>query len=130
MEAMSHKSSKRAGPRQIAISGRPKYCSRFQRLDNLFSVEPAIFNEYLACVPATNHHTGQMDSRNVAFQRVGVERRLSRFGIEMYAEAFDKRKIGMVAGESEHLAGTQAPLSCSVLNHHVIRLDLHHARFK
>jgi len=70
----------------INVRGRlPARALRAKSLDNLFAVEAPVLDEDFARVSPANHDSCQMNSRNIALQRVGVKRRLARYGIEVHS---------------------------------------------
>ena len=63
---------------------------RTERLDNLFAVESPVLDEDFSRVTPTNHDACQMNSRNVALQRIWIKRGLARYGIKMNSQALDE----------------------------------------
>ena len=59
-----------------------------ERIDDLLAVESAVLDENLAGETSANNHSGQMNPGNVAFQRVRVKRRLTRFRVEASRQGF------------------------------------------
>src|SRR6266849_2002278 len=107
-----------------------RYSSRFESLNDLLPVETPVFDEDLAGMPSADDHTRQMDSRHVALKCVRIQSRLAAFRIKAHTQAFDERKIGMVAGQSEHASRRQSLLAGSILNHDLFFRDLFHARLE
>src|SRR5690348_12094094 len=101
--------------------------SGFQRFNDLLPVKTSVFDEDFARVPPANDHSSQMNSWNIAFQRVGIKRRFSRFRIELHAQALDKRIVRMVAGQGKDLLGRQASLARPVLHHNLVARDFYYA---
>src|SRR5271154_3624148 len=79
-----------------------------QCLDDLLPVETPVLNEDLACMPAANHDARQMNARNIALQRVGIESRLPRFGVKPNAKALDEFEVRVISRQCEHLLGRNA----------------------
>src|SRR5260370_37385973 len=90
MDAMKYESSKRIRSEQIWPAKRVQRTSCCQSLNNLLTVETAVFDENLAGVPASDDYARKVDSRHIALQRMRIQRRPAAFRIELHAEAFDK----------------------------------------
>src|SRR5713101_8887251 len=108
----------------------PRCSSLRQRLNDLLPVEAPVFDEYLAGVPPADNHSGQMDPRHIALQRIRIKRRLAAFGIEPYTKFFEEGKIGMVAGQREHASRRQSQLTGSIFDNDFLIRDLLHARLE
>src|ERR1700676_4300784 len=97
---------------------------RRERLDNLLSVKPPVLNENLSRVPPANHHARQVNSRNVALQRVRIERRLAGNRIEMHSQVLDELEIRMISSEGEYLFCGQPLFAAAVGDNHFVRRNL------
>src|SRR5256885_16745882 len=64
-----------------------------QCLNDLLPVEAPVFDENFASMPSADHHAGQMDPRNIALERIRIQRRLAAFRIKPHAQAFNEREI-------------------------------------
>jgi hypothetical protein len=93
-------------------------------------VKASIFDEYFAGVPSADHYSRQMDPRDIAFQCIGVQRRLSCFRVESHAQALDESKIGMITGQSEYLFRRQVLFTRAILHHDLISCDRFYVRVK
>src|SRR5256885_13261982 len=63
------------------------------RSNDLLPVEAPVFDENFASMPSADHHAGQMDPRNIALERIRIQRRLAAFRIKPHAQAFNEREI-------------------------------------
>src|SRR5256885_17260323 len=86
------------------------------RSNDLLPVEAPVFDENFASMPSADHHAGQMDPRNIALERIRIQRRLAAFRIKPHAQAFNEREIGMVAGEREHPSRRQSLFAGPILD--------------
>src|SRR5580704_3340223 len=85
-----------------------------ERLDDLLPVETPVLDEDLAGMPAANDHARQIDARNIALQRVGIESRLPRFGVKPNAKALDEFEVRVISRQCEHLLGRNSLLAGTI----------------
>ena len=81
-------------------------------------------------MPSADHHAGQMDPRNIALERIRIQRRLAAFRVKPHAQAFNEREIGMVAGEREHPSRRQSLFAGPILYKNFFIGDPLHARLE
>src|SRR5260370_28975601 len=93
-------------------------------------MEASVFDENLASMPSADDHSGQMDSRHIALERIRIQRRFAAFRIKPHAQAFNEREIGMVAGQREHAPRGQSLLTVSIFDHDFFLRDALHARLE
>src|SRR5262245_31877063 len=71
-------------------------------LDDSLAVKAPILDEYVAGVLSCHGAAGNEQVRNVALERLLVERRRKRFGIALDSGAPHQLHIGVIPGEEEH----------------------------
>src|SRR5256885_8621570 len=92
---------------------------------NLFPIESAVFDEDFRDSVACDHAPCYVDTRHRGFERVGIQLRAPRFGIERDAEALEQRVVGMKADERIDAIGPNALLVTECTAHqHVALGDL------
>src|SRR3954468_12939420 len=92
---------------------------------DLLPIEAAVFDEDFRDSIACDHATCYVDARHRGFERIGIQLRASRFGIERNAEALEQRIVGMKAGERIDTIGAKALLVAECTAHqHVALGDL------
>src|SRR5438128_9751920 len=128
------KTSPSGFPMQVSLAEQPQTgkspekLSLLQCVDDLLPVKTAIFNENLAGVPSTDHHAGQMQPLNIAFQRLWVQRRFLRMRIEVYAETLNELIIRMIPGQRKYLPRRQPLFSAAILHKHFVLGNPRHPR--
>src|ERR1700722_1640576 len=95
-------------------TARRLFATARERLDDLFPMKTPVLDEDLARMPAANHHARQIDPRNIALQRGGIEIRLPRFGVKPNAEALDEFEVRVIPRQCEHLLGRNALLAHTI----------------
>src|ERR1700689_2557410 len=98
--------------------------------DDLFAVEAAILDENLRGVFAADDHAGQVNARNIAFERVGIQIRLAVAGIETNSLLLEKIEIGMIAGHRKDLRRGQHFFAHPAFYVDAGRFDARHIRAK
>src|SRR3984893_7059448 len=71
--------------------------------DDLTAVKAAIFDENLRRIFPADHHSRQVDSGDVALERVGIAVRPSRVAVGSNPLPFDELEIGVVASHRKDL---------------------------
>src|ERR1700688_408357 len=67
-----------------------------------FAVKAPILNEDFARLRSGDDHSGNVDSRNIRFQILGIANRAKLFGREFDAHAAEEIEVGMIPSEREH----------------------------
>src|SRR5580765_3808528 len=93
-------------------------------------MESPVLDEDFSSVSPANHDACQVNSRNVALQRLGIKRRLARYGVEMHSQALDKGEIRMVTGQREDLLCGKPLFTSGVTHDYFLRSNFLHVRFK
>src|SRR5580700_3813790 len=78
-----------------------------KRGDDLLAVKAAIFDENFAGVDPADDHAGEIQTGNIALERLRIESGFIGLRIELHAELAQEIEIGMVAGENKDLHGGQ-----------------------
>src|ERR1700736_6449041 len=77
-----------------------------------------------------NHYARQVNPRNVALQRIGIQSRLARNRIEMHSQALNELKVGVVSGQGEYLLRGEPLFTSVIADDYFLRSDLLHSRLK
>src|SRR2546423_661353 len=92
---------------------------------DLLPIISTVFDEDFRDSVACDHATCYVDARHRGFERLGIQLRASRFGIECDAETLEQRKVGMKADERIDTIGANALFVAeSTAHHHVALCDL------
>src|ERR1700733_6497532 len=70
-------------------------------LGDLTAMESAVLDENLVSAHAGNDHSGEVDTRYIALQRLRIARRAAVFPFHLYANRSQKIKVGMVPGQGK-----------------------------
>src|SRR5712664_181806 len=98
--------------------------SFLQSLDDLFPMQPAVFDENLSSMPTAGDYAREMNSWHVALQRPGIEFWFAAFRIELHPQALNEGVVRMIAGQRENLPCRQSFFAGSVLDHDFAGRDL------
>src|ERR1019366_2076003 len=90
------------------------------------ALKTAILNEDFVRPRAGDDHSGDVDSRNVRFQVLGIAHGTELFGGKLDAHTAEEIVVGMVSGESEYKIVFQAKRAGRSLQHNAIGADLLH----
>src|SRR5262244_3379733 len=93
-------------------------------------MKPPILDEDLAGVPAPGHDSSQVDPRNVAFQRIRFQSRLTADRIEPHPQTLNERIIRVIPRQSKHLLRGQHLLAATVLHNNSVAAKLFHSRLE
>src|SRR3981189_3111246 len=91
--------------------------SSLQSFDDLFPVQPAVFDENLSRMATAGDYARKINSWHVALQRLGIEVWFAAFRIESHPQALNERVVRMIPGQRKNLSRRQPFFTGSVLDH-------------
>src|ERR1700733_9359697 len=95
-------------------------------LGDLTAMESAVLDENLVSAHAGNDHSGEVETGDIALQRLRIARRAAVFPFHLYANGSLKIKVGMVPGQGKDKIIVQRNRSLGRQQLHTIFRDAGH----
>src|SRR3569833_2668924 len=68
---------------------------------DLTAVEASVFDEYFACTHACDENSGEIDARDIAFERLRVDLRTVIGAFEFDTDRFEEGEVGAIASHGQ-----------------------------
>src|SRR6267143_3309184 len=104
--------------------------SSLQSFDDLFPMQPAVFDENLSRMATAGDYAREMNPWHIALQSLGIEVWFAAFRIELHPQALNESVVRMIPGQRENLPCRQSFFTGSILDDDFLSRDLFDPRFK